>query len=95
MFIMTNVNIANDMIQVFDTSDRTTDVVRLSILSRQITSGKLKVYGLGSLAKVRRQDSIPIDLYGIYVCVQDAKDAMVKFYQRNGYTKEQAIQMVG
>ena len=95
MFIMTNVNIASDAIQVFDTSDRTTDVVRLSILSRQIVNGSIKVYGLGNLAKARRQDAIPIEAYGIYVCVQDAKDAMVKFYQKNGYSKEQAIRLVG
>lgn len=95
MFIMTSINIPNDMVQVFDTTDNTSDVVRLSILSRQIVNGRLKVYGLGSLSKVRRQDAMPIDMLGIYVCVQDAKDAMIKYYQKRGCTREQAIQMVG
>lgn len=95
MFIMTSINISNDLVQVFDTSDRTSDIVRLSILSRQIVNGNIKVYGLGSLSRVRRQDAIPVDMYGIYVCFQDAKDAMIKFYQKNGYTREQAISLIG
>lgn len=95
MFIMTNINIPNDLIQVYDTKDGTNDVVRLSMLSRQIVQGNIKVYGLGKLNTSNRAGTIPIYNYGVYVCYNDAKEAFARYYQKNGYTREQALKAVG
>lgn len=95
MFIMTNINIPNDLVQVYDTKDGSNDIVRLSILSRAISQGTIKVYGIGRLTGVVRGDAIPVNAYGIYICYRDAKEALARYYQQKGYTREQALQTVG
>lgn len=96
MFIMTNINIPNDLIQVYDTKDGSNDIVKLSILASQIIQGKIKVYGVGKLSNSsNRHDIIPIIPYDIYICYGDAKEAFARLYQKKGYSREQALKAVG
>lgn len=95
MFILTNIDIKKDLVQVYDTNDATNDVVRLSAIANQIVNGKIKVYGLGKLSSSRRLDIIPLSNYGLYVCYKDAREAFARHYQQKGYTRENALKAVG
>ena len=95
MFILTNVSIEKNLAQVFDTKDGSNDLVRLNILADQVNNGKLKVYGVGRLVSMKRQDSVPIDKYNIYINMQEAKEALATQYMDRGMSKEQARKKVG
>lgn len=95
MFIMTNVCVEKDLVQVYDTKDNTNDTVRLSIVAEQIHQKKLKVYGLGRLSSMTRSDSIPVSYFGIYVCPNEAKEAMATFFQQHGLSRQEALAKVG
>ena len=95
MFILTNINIPNDVVQVYDTKDRSNDVIRLSIIAYQILNGSVKVHGLGVVNKSKSSTSVPIRNLGIYVDVQEAKEAMAKYYISNGMSAEKAYACLG
>lgn len=95
MFIMSDINIPQDLIQVYDTKDSTNDVIRLSILASQITMGKIVVYGVGAVGTVAPKDAIPIPSYGIYISYTEAKKMFARMYMHKGYSKEEAYRAVG
>ena len=96
MFIMSNINIMQDLVSVYDTKDNTNDTVRLSILASQILNKRLKVYGVGSLAGMKRSDVIPVMQLGIYVSYNEAKEALATYYQQvYGITRQEARARVG
>lgn len=95
MFILTNVNIQSDLVQVYDTKDNSNDIVRLSIVAQQVLEKRIKIYGVGRLGTVKRKDIIPLEPYGIYICYNEAKEALVTFYMQHGFTREQAKARVG
>lgn len=95
MFIMSNINIMQDLVSVYDTKDNTNDTVRLSILANQILSKKIKVYGVGSLAGMKRSDAIPVMQLGIYISYNEAKEALATYYQQLGMSRQEARKKVG
>lgn len=95
MFIMTQVNINQDLIQVFDTKDNTNEYVKLSIIAGQVRNSKIRIYGVGKLSKSCRNDCIPIAPYDIYVSFNEAKEALATYYQQNGVPRAQARRQVG
>ena len=44
MFILTNVDISSDLVQVYDTKDNTNDVVSLSAVAQQVLNKTIKIY---------------------------------------------------
>ena len=95
MFIMTNVDISQDLIQVYDTKDNTNDVVRLSVLSGQILQKKIRVYGVSSLSSRRLSDAIPLVPYGICISYTEAKEAIASHYEKLGYARKDARAKAG
>lgn len=95
MFILTNINIPNNIAYVYDTKDNTNEGIRLDILAYQVASGKLKVHGLSPLNKRKRADSITIPELNIAVSTQEAKEALASVYIKNGVDKHIAYNQVG
>lgn len=95
MFILTNVNISNDLVQVYDTKDNTNDVVSLSAVAQQVVNKTIKIYGIGLLESRKRKDVIPLEPYKIYICYNEVKEALVTFYMQHGYSREEARKRVG
>lgn len=95
MFILTSINIPNDLVQVYDTKDGTNDVVSLSAVAQQVVNKSIKIYGIGCLASCKRKDAIPLQPYNIYISNVEAKEALATFYTQHGFTREQARQRVG
>lgn len=95
MFILTNVDISSDLVQVYDTKDNTNDVVSLSAVAQQVLNKSIKIYGVGCLDSCKRRDIVPLVPYKIYICNNEAKEALVTFYMQHGFTREQAKARVG
>ena len=95
MYILTNLDIPKDLVSVFDSSDGTNEVIRLSVLASKITSRKIKVYGLGSLAVRSRADIVPIEHLGIYVCNSEAREALATVMTQRGVQRSEAKRRAG
>ena len=83
MFILTDFNIANDIVQVLDTSDMTNDFVRLSSLVNDILSNNLNVVGIYKTNE--NKNGVVIDSLGISIDTDKAKEELVKFYGNTDY----------
>lgn len=92
---MTNVNVSSDLISVYDSTDNTNEVIRLSVVASQVLQRRIKVYGVGILNGVRKKDCIPLVPYGIYICYNDAKEALASLYMQRGMTRSEARSRVG
>lgn len=95
MFILTNIDMRQDLVQVFDTQDGSNDVIRLSVVAGNVVNRGLKIYGLGKLANRRRPTSQPVPQLGVYVDVIEAKEAFATFYQKQGVPRQLARQRAG
>lgn len=90
MFILTNIDVRQNLVQVYDTDDGSNDVVSLSATASKIRGNRFKVYGLGKLSARKSQTSQPIDALGIYVDIVEAREAFATYYQKCGMTREAA-----
>ena len=90
MFILTNINAAQDLVQVFDTDDGTNDVMRLTVVAQNVVARNLKIYGLGRLGRTTRQSAIPLPQLGIYCDIIEAKEAFATYYQKHGMSRRDA-----
>ena len=95
MFILTNIDVNQDLVQVFDTQDGSNDVIRLSVIASNVTNRGLKIYGLGKLGRQGRNTATPLPMYGVYVDVMEAKEAFATFYQQKGIPRHMARQRAG
>lgn len=95
MFILTNIDTDQDLVQVYDTEDGTNDVVRLSVAARNVRSRGLKIYGLGRLGGKLRPTSTPLTALGVYVDVTESKEAFATYFQKTGMSREQARAKAG
>lgn len=95
MFILTNIDTNQDLVQVFDTQDGTNDIVRLSIVAPNVTNKGMKIYGLGKISQRLKPTATPIPSLGVYVDAIEAKEAFATYYQKHGMTREQARMRVG
>ena len=95
MFILTNVDISSDLVQVYETTANNIDVVRLRAVAQQVLNKSIKIYGIGCLDSCKRRDIVPLVPYKIYICNNEAKEALVTFYMQHGFTREQAKARVG
>ena len=101
MFILTNIDVRQDLVQVFDTQDGSNDVIRLSVVAGNVTGKNLKIYGLGKLSSMRRQSaakqqmSQPITHLGVYVSVLEAKEAFATYYEQHGMPRPMARMRAG
>lgn len=94
MFILCNINMNQNKVSVFDTSDRSLDTVALSQLASKVTSGDIKVYGIRK-GLTNASDCNPIKSLGITICTNDAKNAMYRYYVSQGVPEAVARQKVG
>lgn len=95
MFILTNIDVRQDLVQVFDTQDGSNDVIRLSVVAGNVTGKNLKIYGLGKLSARKRQTSTPLPHLGVYVDVIEAKEAFATYYQKHGMPRNMARMRAG
>ena len=93
MFILTRLDIARDAVRIYDTSDGTNDVVRLSAISRQIRSKSIRVVGLD--LKAGYPDSVYIQNCGVYASLIHAKQEMANYYISKGVSQQDAFTRVG
>lgn len=94
MFILCNINLQQNKISVFDTSDRSLDTVALSQVALKVKQGKIKVYGLRK-GLITSNDCVQVPNLGISVCTSDAKNAMYRYYVNQGIDENIARQKVG
>lgn len=94
MFILCNINIPQNMISVFDTSDRSLDTVALSQVAVKVRESSIKVYGIRK-GIVNSSDCVPVSQLGVSVCTSDAKNAMFRYYVSQGVDQAVAKQKVG
>lgn len=95
MFLITSINVQNDLVRIFDTSDNSNDIISLSVIAGQILEGNLRVYGMGALKNARRSDAVVLSHLGIYVCLNEAKEALASLYMQRGLSKTDAYRKVG
>ena len=95
MFIMTNIAVNQDLVQVYDTKDGSNDTVRLSVVADQIKMKKLKVYGLGRLSDKYPKDAQALYSYGLYVSINESKEALATHYSQMGVPRNIARAKVG
>ena len=95
MFILTNVNVNQDLVRIYDTNDNTNDIVSLSVIANKVLSNTIRVYGIGNLNKARRSDIVAVAPLGIYICFNEAKEALASEYIKRGMSKADAYVKVG
>lgn len=96
MFIMTQINIQANAVQILDTSDNSCEIVNLKVISDRILAQNLEVRGMSSMKNPRHlQDLQPVYSYGIGVSFYDARCALCDYYQNNGVDKSRAMRMAG
>lgn len=95
MFILTNIDVRNDLVQIFDTDDGSNDVVRLSVTAKKIRGNKFKVYGLGRLTSKLRPNAQALEPLGVYVDVIEAREAFATYYQKSGMSRQAARARAG
>ena len=95
MFILTNIDTNQDLVQVFDTTDGTNDVIRLSVVAQNVLRKNLKIYGLGKIGNRMRGTSTPLPSIGVYVDIMEAKEAFATYYQNHGMPRQMARQRAG
>lgn len=96
MFIMTQINIQANAVQILDTQDNSCEVVNLSVIADRITNQNLVIRGMSSMDSPRSmRDSIPVYAYGIIVSFYDAREALCSYYMKNGIERTKAMQMAG
>lgn len=95
MFILTNIDARQDLVQIFDTSDGSNDVIRLSAVASQICNRGLKVHGIGRAGANKRQNVNVIPQLGVYVDVIEAKEAFAQYYQKHGMPRQMARARAG
>lgn len=93
MFIMTNINVPNDLIRVYDSTDGSNDVIRLSTAIDQVKSGKLVIQGISFSNGF--QDSTPLKQYGVFISYIEARQAMANLYISRGVAPQEAYRRVG
>lgn len=90
MFILTNIDTMNGLVQVFDTADGSNDVMRLGVVAQQVVYRKLKIYGLGKIGQRMKPTAQPIPQMGVYVDTIEAKEAFATYYQQHGMQRRDA-----
>lgn len=95
MFILTNIDVRQDLVQVFDTQDGSNDVIRLGVVAGNVVSRGLKIYGLGKIGRAVKSTATVIPQYGVYVDVIEAKEAFATYYQQRGMPRQMARQRAG
>lgn len=95
MFILTNIDPRQDLVQVFDTEDGSNDVIRLSVVAQNVLKKGLRIYGLGKLSSRSRPTSQALPGYGVYVDAIESKEAFATYYQKHGMPRQMARQRAG
>lgn len=95
MFILTNIDVNQDLVQVYDTSDGSNDIIRLSVVAQNVTNKGLKIYGLGKLGMRVPGTSTVLQNLGVYVDVVEAKEAFATYYQQHGMPRQMARMRAG
>ena len=95
MFILTNIDVKTDRVQILDTSDLTNDIVSLGALSKKIRGNRFKVYGLKRQNNNTDQNLIIIPELGIAIDQREAREALARFYMENGLDKVSAYKKAG
>lgn len=93
MFILTNINVMKDSVKVFDTTDKSNDIVKLSKVYKSMCKGTLSVRGISS--KQLYQDDWYCEQFDFYVSRTDAKKAMAEYLVSRGTPIHEALARVG
>lgn len=95
MFILTNIDMRQDLVQVFDTTDGSNDIIRLSTVANHVVNRGLKIYGMGKMNARKRQTASVIPQLGVYVDAIESKEAFATYYQKHGMTRQMARARAG
>lgn len=93
MYVMTAISVPQGLIRVYDTTDNSNEIVKLSNLLKEIKSGRIRVAGVSQRAGF--QDSTFLASYGVYISWIDAKTSMANLYIQNGVPPREAYARVG
>lgn len=76
MFILTQMNMAQGVFGVFDTSDGSNEKVNIGVLASRIRSGDIVVKGIHPYVS---SDSMALQQYGISISVAEAREALNRY----------------
>lgn len=93
MFIMTGLDVPKDMIRIYDSSDNTNEVVRLSTVVRKVREGTMCIAGISQ--KSVSNDARYIAKYGVYASSLEARQEMARLYIMSGMTPIDAYRRAG
>ena len=96
MFILVNINPAENCVMIKDTKDKKQpEKCNLSQIAMLIKSGELKVEGIEDLSKPKTvADLQPLPNYGIGISQRKAKEAMCRYLVSLGASLEDAKRQV-